>query len=71
MIRCNLARLMGERKMKISDVAEQTGLHRSRISLLYSEKVVRVDLDVLEKLCRLFECQVGDMLELLDSEVPR
>lgn len=57
--------------MKISDVAEQTGLHRSRISLLYSEKVVRVDLDVLEKLCRLFECQVGDMLELLDSEVPR
>jgi putative transcriptional regulator len=61
---------MGERKMKISDVAEQTGLHRSRISLLYSEKVVRVDLDVLEKLCRLFGCQIGDMLELVDSDTP-
>jgi putative transcriptional regulator len=67
-IRCNLARLMGERKMKISDVAEQTGLHRSRVALLYSEKVVRVDLDVLERLCRLFECDVGAMLEIIEDD---
>lgn len=67
MIRCNLSRLMGERKIRVTELAEKTGLHRSRIDLLYNEKAVRVDLDVLEKLCRFFECDIGEMLELVDD----
>jgi len=50
--------------MNISDVARQTGLNRSTISLLYHETATRVDLDTLEKLCQIFNCSVGDMLEL-------
>lgn len=67
-VRCHLARLMGERKMKIVDVASETGLHRNTITLLYKETAQRIELDAIEKLCRLFGCQVGDLFELVDEE---
>ncbi len=34
MIRCHMARLMGERKMRISDVMRETGLSRTTVTLL-------------------------------------
>lgn len=63
MIRCHLSRLMGERKMKIADVARQTGLNRNTVTLLYKETATRVDLEAIDKLCELFECEVGELLE--------
>ena len=63
MVRCHLARLMGEHKMKISDVAKATGLNRNTVTLLYRETAQRVDFEALDKLCQLFECGVGDLLE--------
>lgn len=68
MIRCHLARLMGERKMKIVDVARETGLNRNTVTLLYKETAQRIDLEALEKLCRLFQCEVGDLLEYVPEE---
>ena len=64
MIKCHLSRLMGERKLKISDVARDTGLHRNTITLLYQETANRIDLDAIEVLCRYFGVGVGEMLEL-------
>jgi len=55
---------MGERKMKIVDVARETGLNRNTVTLLYKEIAQRIDLDAIEKLCRLFGCEVGDLLEV-------
>ncbi|MDX1728481.1 helix-turn-helix domain-containing protein [Pseudoalteromonas sp. SD03] len=66
MIRCNLARLMGERKMKVMDVARETGLHRNTITLLYKETAQRIDLEAIDKLCDLFDCEVGQLLEKID-----
>ncbi|MFZ7936198.1 MULTISPECIES: helix-turn-helix domain-containing protein [Bacillus cereus group] len=63
MIKCHLSKLMGERKMTIQDVHEQTGLNRNTISNLYHEKVKRVDYDTIDKLCTLFGCTVGELLE--------
>ncbi|WP_024527296.1 helix-turn-helix domain-containing protein [Serratia fonticola] len=67
MIRCHLARLMGERKMKISDVLRETGLSRNTVTLMYKETAQKIDIDALDKLCRLFKCKVSDMLELVDE----
>lgn len=63
MVRCHLARLMGEHKMKIVDVAKQTGLNRNTVTLLYRETAQRIDLDAIDKLCKLFQCEVGELLE--------
>lgn len=56
MIKCHLARLMGERKMKIMDVARETGLNRNTVTFLYKETAKKVDLDAIDKLCELFNC---------------
>lgn len=63
LIKCHLARLMGERKMKVMDVARETGLNRNTITLLYKETAQRIDLDAIDKLCALFDCEVEDLLE--------
>ncbi len=70
MIRCHLARLMGEHKMKISDVATETGLHRNTVTLLYKETAQRVDLDAMDKLCKLFKCTVADLFEYVEDVEP-
>ncbi len=68
MVRCHLSRLMGERKMKIIDVARETGLNRNTITLLYKEDAKRIDLDAIDKLCNLFGCEIGDLLEYVPEE---
>lgn len=58
---------MGERKLKIIDVARQTGLHRNTVTLLYNETATRVDLETIDALCSLFDCQIGDLFEFVKS----
>ena len=73
MIRCHLARMMGEHKMRIADVARETGLSRATLTLLYKETAQKVDLDAIEKLCLLVGCKIGDLLELqpqMSKELP-
>lgn len=65
MIRCHLSRLLGERKLKISDVARDTGINRGTLTRLYHETAVRVDLDVLEQLCLYLDCELHELLELV------
>lgn len=48
----------------VHGVARATGLSRATITLLYKETAQKVDLEAIEKLCLLFKCQVGDLLEL-------
>ena len=68
MIKCHLARLMGERKLKITDVAAQTGLNRNTITLLYKETAQRVELDTMNRLCKFFDCELSDLFEYIDDE---
>lgn len=65
MIRCHLSTLMGRDKLRISDVAKSTGLNRSTITALYNETATRVDLPAIESLCHLFQCQVGELFEVV------
>lgn len=55
--------MMGERKLKIVDVAKALDVHRNTVTLLYYEKAKRIDFDVLDKLCRYFNCSINDLIE--------
>ena len=70
MIKCHLSRLMGERKLKISDVARDTGLHRNTITLLYQETATRVDLEAINSLCKYFDVTVGQLFEFQEESSP-
>ena len=54
---------MGEQKLKIIDVARETGLNRNTVTLLYKETATRIDLEAIDKLCDFFDCEVGDLFE--------
>lgn len=64
MIKCHLSRLMGEKKLKIADVSRDTGINRGTITRLYQETAVRVDFEVLEKLCVYLDCDIQGLLEV-------
>jgi len=63
MIRCHFARLLGERKLKISDVARDTGINRGTLTRLYYETAERIELDVLDQLCGYFGIDLPELLE--------
>lgn len=63
MVRCHLARMKGERKMRIADVVRETGLSRTTVTLLYKETAQKVNLEALDKLCELFDCGISELLE--------
>ncbi|MDH4427030.1 MAG: helix-turn-helix transcriptional regulator [Acidovorax sp.] len=63
MIRCHLSRLLGERKLKISDVARETGINRGTLTRLYYETAERVDLEAINQLCRYLDVAVEDLFE--------
>jgi len=68
MVRCHLSRMMGERKMKIVNVAREAGLHRNTITLFHNETATRIDLETIDGLCKLFNCKVGDLFEYSPSD---
>ncbi|MDZ4207558.1 helix-turn-helix transcriptional regulator [Rhodoferax sp.] len=67
MIKCHLSRLMGERKLKISDVARDTGLHRNTITLLYQETANRIELDAVDALCKYFQIPISELFEYVED----
>lgn len=63
MLKVKLSDLMGKHKLTIAKVSELTSLSRPTISALYHEKVSRIDFETIVKLCKLFNCTVGDLIE--------
>lgn len=68
MIRCHFARLMGERKLKIADVARDTGINRGTLTRLYYETAERIELEVLDQLCEYFQIDISDLLERVNTD---
>lgn len=68
MIKCHLSTLMGQQRMNIAEVARLTGLNRNTITLLYNERAMRVDLETIDRLCKLFDCEVCDLFEYIPEE---
>jgi len=60
--------MMGTKKLKVSDVEKATGLHRHKITALYKETAIKVDLDTIEKLCFYFDCSVCELFEIVENE---
>lgn len=68
MIRCHLSTFMGRDRLRISDVAKNTGLNRSTVTALYNETATRIELPAVESLCMLFKCQVGELFEIVPGQ---
>mgnify|MGYP001392142553 FL=1 len=61
-VKNNLRVLMAKHKMNIQDVHEKTGMSRTTISKLYNETSTTISFDTIYALCKLFDCEPGDLL---------
>ena len=68
MVKCHLSTIMGERRLKIADVARDTGINLGTITRMYHEEATRVDLDVIESLCTYLRINVGDLYEIINED---
>jgi len=55
--------LLGERLIKISAIAKQTGISRTTLTNLYYRRSTYISFDVLNKLCGFLDCSVDDIFE--------
>ncbi|WP_354683301.1 helix-turn-helix transcriptional regulator [Cupriavidus necator] len=55
--------LLAERKMKSRELAQRIGISEPNLSLLKSGKVKGIRFDTLERICKVLDCQPGDLLE--------
>ena len=66
MIKIKLDELMFKNgKIKVPQLVEITGLNRNTLYALEKGNVRRLDVDTLDKLCKAFNCSVGDILEFV------
>lgn len=66
-IRLNLDRVMLERRVSLTELAERIGLTLANLSILKTNKARAVRFSTLDALCRELRCQPGDLLEHVDA----
>ncbi len=62
MIRILLSTRLGERKMTQADLARATGIRPNTISELYHELVDRVNLEHLDIICEVLQCNLDELI---------
>jgi putative transcriptional regulator len=68
MIRFRISELLGKHKMTQKDLAEKTGIRPATVSALYHDKIKRLEVEHIESLCRVFNCQPGDLMEYIPDK---
>ena len=66
-IRVNLDVILAQRKMSVTALAEQVDTTIANLSNLKTGKAKAIRFSTLEKLCRVLDCQPGDILEYSDD----
>ncbi|MBU0696569.1 MAG: helix-turn-helix transcriptional regulator [Bacteroidetes bacterium] len=59
----NLDVMMSRRKMSLNELCERVGITQSNLSILKTGKAKAIRLETLETICKVLDCQPGDILE--------
>ena len=66
-IKLNLDRVMLERRVTLSELADRIGITLANLSILKTNKARAIRFSTLEALCRALQCQPGDLIEFVDD----
>lgn len=61
--------MLAKRKMKLNDLSVAVGVSVPNLSILKTGKAKAIRFSTLEAICRVLECQPGDILEFR-SDLP-
>ena len=69
MIIVNLDVMMAKRKISLNELSERVGITLANLSILKNNKAKAIRFSTLEAICKVLECDVGDILEYRNDEV--
>ena len=69
-IKLNLDRVMLERKVSLTELADRIGITLANLSILKTNKARAIRFTTLDALCRALQCQPGELLEFVDAPEP-
>jgi putative transcriptional regulator len=58
---------LAKRKMSVGDFAERVGLTPANVAVLKNGRAKAIRFSTLENICRVLECQPGDLLEWVED----
>ncbi|MFT9267837.1 helix-turn-helix domain-containing protein [Oenococcus sp.] len=58
----NLDIMLAKRKMSVTELSEKVGITMSNISILKNGKAKAIRFETLAAICRVLDCQPGDLL---------
>ena len=61
MLRLNLPVLFAQKGLRVADAERDTDISRTTLYRMYNNESSRVDLEILEKLCRYLDCEPSDL----------
>jgi putative transcriptional regulator len=61
----NLDVIMAKRKVSAGDLADKIGITPANLSILKNNKAKAIRFSTLEEICRVLDCQPGDILEFV------
>ena len=59
---------LAKRKMSVGEFAERVGLTPANVAVLKNGRAKAVRFSTLEAMCRVLDCQPGDLLEWVEEE---
>ncbi len=68
MIKIRLDYVLLDRRMKLKDLAEATGLAVNNLSILKTNKARAVRFSTLNSLCKALNCSPGDLIEYIPDK---
>lgn len=68
MIEVNLDIVLATRRMTSAELAEKIGITQANLSVLKTGKAKAVRFSTLESICKVLDCQPGDILKFIQEE---
>ena len=68
MINVRLDYVLLDKRMKLKDLAEATGLAVNNLSILKTNKARAIRFSTLEAICKALDCSPGDLLEFVSEK---
>ena len=68
MIIVNLDVMRAKRKMSLTELSEKVGITQANLSILKNGRAKAVRFETLDRICRVLDCQPGDILEWRQDE---
>lgn len=59
----NIDVMLAKRKMQSQELAEKIGITQANLSILKTGKAKALKLSTLEAICKVLDCQPGDLIE--------